>query len=598
MTRWSHKLKANKSSEYPSRFIFFDTETTQEDIGEGRIEHHLRLGSALYWRRRPDRSKDELVWCYFTTQDEFWDFVEAHCQKRERIFIIAHNLPFDMGIVKGFAVLEHRGFSVQKMIYDHRKNIWKFARNTTSLVFLDNMNYFDMALKKLGEVVGLEKLTMPPMSADDAEWWTYNKRDTEILYYVWRHWLGFLEENDLGAFGLTIASQAFNAFRHRFMKQDVYIHTNKKAVKLERDSYRGGRVECYFIGELPEKDYYTLDVNSMYAFMLRNHSYPSNFISTGKKMSLEWLAKLLGKYAVIAEVVVNTPEACFGIKWNGRLVFPVGEFVATLVKPELEYGLSKGYVKEVKSFSVYEEDSIFQDYVDFFYGKRLEFKSTDNKVYDYICKKMLNSLYGKFGQITDEWKNVGYDETRTFDYWTEWDVPTQTLHTFRCIDHQVEEKVGKNEGFNTLVAIPAHATAYARMYLWELIKSASSGHVFYCDTDSLIVDKEGLHNLESSLNPTELGKLKVESKARKVIIHNLKDYQFGSKNVIKGIPKNATQVSENSYRMYQSLGIASGIRQGNLDKVVWKEVVKELRRNYTKGLVTETGNVEPLKFSI
>jgi len=263
LIRFAHKLKDNQTAALPSRFIFFDTETTFEDIGDNLIEHHLRLGSALYWQRQPQRDKDTLVWCRFTTIDDFWDFVEEHTHSRDRLFIIAHNLPFDMGIVKGFAQLQKRGFEPTKMIYDHRKNIWKFRRNTSTLLFLDNMNYFATSLEKLGQSVGLKKLKQPPFEAGNKVWWKYNKRDVEVLYHTWRHWLTFLIDNDLGAFGLTIASQSLNAFRHRFMTEEIYIHTSKRAVTTERAAYRGGRVECYRIGEQPLRDYYIVDVNSM-----------------------------------------------------------------------------------------------------------------------------------------------------------------------------------------------------------------------------------------------------------------------------------------------------------------------------------------------
>jgi hypothetical protein len=587
-------LKDNKRSEYPSEFIFFDTETTTKPINDRDLEHLLRLGYALYWRRRQDRRQDTLEWCYFTTREQFWDFVEHHCLPRIRILVISHNLPFDMGVVKGFAELDKRGFIPSKMIYEPRRNIWHFRKNTTSLLFLDNLNYFSTSLEKLGESVGLPKLPQPPFSASDEEWKVYCQRDVEILYYTWQCWLNFLSEFDLGSFGYTLASQALNAFRHRFMKYDVYIHNSKKAIELERESYRGGRVECFYLGELPKKDYYLLDVNSMYASMLKSYSYPCNLISTGKSCSIDFIKTLLTEKSVIAQVEVDTPEPCFGIKYKNKLIFPIGKFMATLNTPELKYGIDKGYITKVRAFAVYDHAPLFNDYVDFFYSKRVEFKEQGNEVYQYLCKLILNSLYGKFGQQIEEWKPIGYDETRIYDYWTEWDVHTKTLHTFRCLNHMVEEKIGSSEGFNSLVALPAEATAYARMYLWQLMVAAGREHVFYCDTDSLIVDKFGLDNLKSFINPLVLGQLKIEDKARKLIIYGLKDYRFGSKVVIKGIPKEAKKVEGDIYQTYQSLGIRTGLRQGELNRVIWRRIDKHLNRSYYKGVRLSDGIVKPL----
>lgn len=598
LIRSAHRLKDNQNAAYPSKFIFFDTETTFTDVEDNCIEHHLRLGSALYWERRPNRAKDTLVWCRFTTADQFWDFIEDHTRSRDRLFIIAHNIAFDMGVVEGFRQLEKRGFEPTKIILDFKKNIWKFRKDTTSLVFLDNMNYFDTTLEKLGESVGLAKLPMPPMEADDKEWWPYNKRDVEVLYHTWQHWLSFLIDNDLGSFGLTMAAQAFNAYRHKFMSKEIYIHNTKVAIELERNSYRGGRVECFRIGELPLRDYYMLDVNSMYAYMLKTYAYPTNLISTGKTLSLDYLKKWLTEYCVIATVVVNTPEPCFGIKYDGRLTFPVGKFIATLNTCELTYGVYKGYIDNILKFAVYEKAVIFSEYVDFFYHKRLEFIESGNEVYNYLCKKMLNSLYGKFGQRIEEWKPVGYDQTRLYDYWTEWDVETRTMHTFRCLNHWVEEKIGATEGYNSLVAIPAEVTAYSRMYLWQLITIAGKDHIYYCDTDSLIVDKFGLANLTEYINPSQLGLLKIEGKARHLVIYGLKDYEFGDKVVIKGIPKNAKQIADDVYEVYQSIGIKSGLHRQELNRVLWKRMTKKLSRKYRKGVVGENGVVKPLELTL
>jgi len=499
-----------------------------------------------------------------------------------------------MGVVKGFTQLDKRGYEVVKMIFDNRKNIWKFRKDTTSLMFLDNMNYFSMALAELGENIGLPKEDMPPFEADNSIWWTYCKRDVEVLLQTWQHWLSFLKSNNLGTFAVTIASQAFNAYRHRFMSTPIAIHTSSKAVRVERQAYRGGRVECFHIGTLPRQKYYLLDVNSMYAYMLKTYEYPTNLISTGKHISIKGLIDLLARYCVIAEVLVETLEPCYGVKMEGRLTFPIGSFKVTLNSIELAYGLSHDYIKKVYSYAYYNRGDCFTNYVNFFHSKRVEFHNKGNKVYAYLCKLMLNSLYGKFGQAIEEWKPIGYDETRLYDYWTEWNVQEHKLYTFRCINHWCEEKVGQSEGYNSLVAIPSEATAYARMSLWKLIKKAGRDNVFYCDTDSLIVNKAGYANLNSELHPTELGKLKLQDTALKLVIHGLKDYVFGRKVVIKGIPRKAKKLSEGVYETYQSAGIRTGLHTQELNEVIWKHRIKHLYRIYKKGIVTDSGKVIPI----
>ncbi|GAI51205.1 unnamed protein product, partial [marine sediment metagenome] len=88
---------------------------------------------------------------------------------------------------------------------------------------------------------------------------------------------------------------------------------------------------------------------------------------------------------------------------------------------------------------------------------------------------------------------------------------------------------GYVESFNSFPAISSEVAAYARLYLWELMKQAGEGNYFYCDTDSLFVNESGLYNLGDKLNNTELGGLKIIEKMDWVDIRGLKDYTTGRK---------------------------------------------------------------------
>jgi len=66
---------------------------------------------------------------------------------------------------------------------------------------------------------------------------------------------------------------------------------------------------------------------------------------------------------------------------------------------------------------------------------------------------------------------------------------------------------------------------------------AHLSNCFYCDTDSIILNKKGLKNLVSTLHPDKLGLLKIEGEARRVILRGAKHYTFGSDVKCKGIKK-------------------------------------------------------------
>ncbi|GAH61470.1 unnamed protein product, partial [marine sediment metagenome] len=159
---------------------------------------------------------------------------------------------------------------------------------------------------------------------------------------------------------------------------------------------------------------------------------------------------------------------------------------------------------------------------------------------------------------------------------------------------EVWELTGWEECFNSFPAIAAQVTAYGRLYLWQLMKQAGAGNYFYCDTDSLIVNEVGLCNLKSLLNDTSLGCLKVQETTDRLIIRGLKDYSTGSKQVVKGIRKNAVETSPGVYSQELWPSLKGLLREGNANTYTVKQQTKVLNRKYTKGTINPDGTIDPL----
>ncbi|GAH85107.1 unnamed protein product, partial [marine sediment metagenome] len=147
---------------------------------------------------------------------------------------------------------------------NHKKRYGKRPRVTRTLLFLDLMNYFDTSLKEVGKSIGCHKIPINFKDCSTPELVEYCKNDVFIMIEAWKKWITFIYENDLGVWGKTLPSQAFNCYRHRFMPHKIYIHTHEKATALERAGYFGGRCECFQLGYFDDGPFYLLDINSMY----------------------------------------------------------------------------------------------------------------------------------------------------------------------------------------------------------------------------------------------------------------------------------------------------------------------------------------------
>lgn len=593
--RFNHVLKDNKGNGYPEHFIFFDTETLQIPIGNETYEHRLRLGVACHWRWRKDGVTPKKEYKEFKTQKVFWDWLDNHTQERKRMILIAHNLQFDMKVMAGFEHLKRRGWKAHKMILNGTTNIWEFRNGRKTIMCLDNMNYFSTSLAKLGESIGIDKLDMPTEDVSDKEWFVYCRRDVEVMVEAWDRWLTFLRDNDLGNFAKTVASQAFNAFRHRFMPVPIHIHDNEDATTLERQSYYGGRTEAFFIGKLPERDYYSLDVNSMYPYVMKQFEYPYKLINMVNNPSIGYVEELLQSYCITAEVDLNTKRRMFPTRFDDKLIFPIGRFRTTLSTEEVKRALEAGEVEQFLKVAIYEKAVLFDEYVDFFYQRRNEYKEQGNDAFQFMTKIMLNSLYGKFGQKNEVYEKIGYDESLEDSIVQEWDYEQCKLVRYRTISGLVEEFVGFREGANSFPAIPAHITANARLLLWDYMLVAGLRNVFYMDTDSIFTNALGKKRLAEHIHATKLGELDIQEHSTNLEIFGLKDYKFGDKVKIKGVRKDAEQVSARTFRQLRFEGLRSSIREGRTNRMLMRYEYKTLKREYNKGIVQPSGRVSPHK---
>ena len=221
----------------------------------------------------------------------------------------------------------------------------------------------------------------------------------------------------------------------------------------------------------------------------------------------------------------------------------------------------------------------------------------ENGALKQIAKLFLNSLYGKFGQRTRLFDKIGECE-REDGYEVVFDMETGERITYRFLNGEIwVESKDYIEGENSFVAIASAVSAYARCYLWSLIEKAGLENVFYCDTDSLIVNEEGYERLRDYLDDYKLGYLKCEGVAEEVVIRNAKDYTFGEEVKRKGVKKDAVEIAPNIFKQEQFERLRSAWRKGRVNEVIVKEQIKELKQEYKKGIVTESGRVKPFVLS-
>jgi hypothetical protein len=594
MKRFPHILSAGKNDKRPALRVFFDSESDPEEDGTHSL--YLICANFVDERRSLDENRDYLE---NSPGSRFWADVANFPQPGDRLLCYAHNAGYDVLATGGILELAKRGYLVQSWFEKGSVFMMEFKNHYASILVLSTTNFYAGTLKKLGELFGVPKMDFDVFSRNHAGAVPYCRQDVLIIKKAMEGYFDFIFSHNFGKVMNTISGQAFFTFRRCFMEHEIFIHNHEKVLKLERAGFYGGRVELFQRGYIPCLVHY-LDVNSMYPFCMRSYPVPVKYRYYRKKCSARQLSFFIQEYLVMARVVVKTDIPYYPFRKNNKLVFPIGEFETVLSTPELQIALDNGHITEIKEIALYDGAVIFENYIDTFYTMRRAAVDKGDTLHSTMYKLFMNGLYGKFGQLEEEWDRVSdapYEDCKVEEVFN---FATGEKETYKTFGGGRFKRGATYDAFNAFPAITAHVTAYARCLLFSYIEQAGRQNVFYCDTDSLFVNTEGFERLKNKIDPGLLGYLKLEKESSDVYLHAPKDYVFGEERKQKGVKKGAICLNEEytEFEQQQWPKVMGQIRKGNLATYQTKKMIKKLSRNYTKGLINEDNTISPFYLTI
>jgi len=468
----------------PVSTLYFDTETAEQRSETGLI-HRMKLA----WTCRVEYDSRGGVrkqkWMEWRTAEKMCQWISGAVYEKTVLWVFAHNAFFDLQASGWFEWFTRAGWKLQFVYESGLTYILVIRKEHKTIKVVSTTNYFKCSLKKLGSMVGLKKLDVSFNEATRGELSLYCRRDVEIVRKAMESYFSFVRANDLGSFSMTIPSQAMRAFRHRFMRTKVYIHSHEEVQRLEQDAYFGGRTECFQIGKVQNGPFATLDVNSMYPSLMASEAVPVQLVDFLDHPDLEWLKDALREHCVVARCDLVTDQPIYPVRYNQRVCFPVGRFSAVLCTEGLRTALARGHLLRLAKAAAYRKAVLFRHYVNALYPLKKAYSGQGQEVWSYLCKLLLNGLYGKWAQrrpileSEDVEDPSGYRREEVLDL-----VTGKTFIEYQLMNRLVsiqEDEIAPN----SFVAIAAHITEGARMRLWSLIETAGPERVLYCDTDSL-----------------------------------------------------------------------------------------------------------------
>ncbi len=614
------KLRYNHSNASPRYVIAYCTKTfpTKSLAKYRHFTHRFRLGVAITARIIKDRPTG-VVKHRINNPAQFWQLIEQFTGNRHTTWVVCNNAIRDLIVSCMPEQYEMGRISIdwprskRKREDNNEDNVhcsgfavigqpptilaFRCAATQGRFVVVDTLNYFSVTLADLGESCGKPKLPEPSIYDDNLSWFADCERDVEIIFDTFCGLQQWISENDFGMFRYTASSQAMSAFRHRFMKRDIYFHDDPDVKKLERSGYFGGRSEVWKLGKINET-VHQFDVNALFPSVMRCGMFPNLLDRFELRPELLELRPAIDWERSIAQVEVESNDAIYPVRTTRGVIYPTGTFQTTLAGPELVQAIATGSVRRVGAWAEYKVDQLFTLWVDELWALRQRYKAEGNLLYHRFTKGLMVGLYGKFAQLSPDWVNV--PDTLANLPWTSWqerDWHSGDMIPYRSFGYQTQKWTEKKEIQHTFVAISAFVTAAARMYMNKIRETIGARHCLYQGVDGVVVTDTGRGRLEAAglVRPNEIGYLRHELTTDSGEINGVSDYRLGDKVVISGRPE-FNRISKLAEGMQSRVHAISHLFSGGAVNYLLEERFNWRRvGSYWKGVEGPGGWVKPLE---
>lgn len=600
----ARRLKGNKACELPENVVFVDTESIpiddEVDNAPMGCPQRFRLGVAVGYRRRKDQWYAE-SWLEFKRPEVFWAWCQRWCRKKSPAWVFAHNWDFDAQALDLCGLVDRGWFKVDfpkpasapKPDQDdgpRKKWVGMWVTETSPwivkgfcpsglLTLCDTMNYFNMSLSSLGDKIGKPKYTMPAFSEDDATWFSYCRRDVEIISDAVRGLMMSWRSQKRGNWQFTAARLAMTHYKHIRKDFDILIHKVPAAKAFERLSYFGGEFRAFYQGLYPHPCYY-VDVRSMYASVMEAGEFPRQMVywSDGEKKPCEWQDQWAPRS--IAEVTLDTFEGHYPVRSDRRLLWPRGRFNAILAGDELADAVRNGAVEKVHRWATYDCKGIFRGYSRYWLAERQRAAEAGEPLAEHLAKIMGNYLYGKWAAIRNKWDVI--ECQGQYDKWSYFIRPnpeTKRLGLCRAVGPTVQRKAPPDEREDTFIAIASFVTAAARLRVRRVREALPGQSVLLQQSDGLLLTAEGYDALRKmpGVCGERPGQFRLVHMYEYCDILSCSGYRTDQGEKIAGLPSVRVQVGPDTFKVWNIKNLNNVVGVGPPDRIEWESRTVSIR---------------------
>jgi len=314
---------------------------------------------------------------------------------------------------------------------------------------------------------------------------------------------------------LTTSSNAFDIWRDKFLKNDIFLLNSERDIDVRKAIY-GAR--CYknknrFISTQYDKiiskeikyddidDYiFDADVVSLYPTAMSQYKYPVG----RERLTTIYEKDKLGIYLIDYEAPKNLLNPILPRKEDKKLIWDLNNGSGWYSSVDIESAESKGYIiKILVGYCWDESEYIFKDYIDEFYKMKQEaIKGTPSYS---LAKLYLNGLYGKMLQRPNHSKDAVLKNNSDF-----WSILNKNIiqemsnvGNSWLVKYIPKEEFLKPSGAEKPTQLGVFILAYSRKIMsdhYDKCGNTIERLPFYYDTDSLNIHSSCLDKIKIDKN--------------------------------------------------------------------------------------------------
>ncbi len=342
-----HYLRPNHVERSPHRLLVFDTETRPVNMQTPDTQT-LRLWSAKLTRRHghePNKPRAERF--HGHTPDDIADLITSLGRSDSALWVMAHNLNFDLAVTELPVRLADRGWRITDAALTTDDPWFRATKGSHRLTVTDSWSYLPAAVEHIGELLSMPKMRMPDYSAEDAQWWPYCDRDVDIVTAAITQLMDWWDDGHYGNWSLTGASTGFSSYRHMQPAPRVLIDPDPDARALEADAITGGRRFTNRVGKMPRGLYADLDIETAHLQVMRSFRLPFRRIKSFDSLAVDDVHLRTDWTDILASVTVEVSSPRYPLRTTHGVFYPVGRFTTTLAGPEIREAAKRGELRAI-----------------------------------------------------------------------------------------------------------------------------------------------------------------------------------------------------------------------------------------------------------